>query len=154
MQIIWDDTNKMNIKNVNKSKDKQTEYSTERSAGANVGTNTSPKIRLSTLERVLVRTGHYNKLPEINEAQMRAKREQAIKNRTSNISSPGKINADYREEIYNILLNLSNDGIFLSGGDRICQMIILKHKCASWIEINEHNGSDRDTREFVHTGKE
>lgn len=76
----------------------------------------------------------------------------------STISAAGmdikeSIDADYRGEGCIILINLSDENFVIKNGDRICQMIISKHKQAEWINVNNLIETERGSDRFGHTGK-
>ena len=143
----------MKIKIVNQSKHALPEYATPYSAGMDLRANLEEPICLKPMERKLIPTGLFIELPEGYEAQIRPRSGLAIKNGITLLNSPGTIDADYRGEIRVILINLSDTDFEIVDGERICQMIIAKHKTAKWISVEELETSDRGEGGFGHTGK-
>lgn len=143
----------MKIKIVNQSKHALPEYATPYSAGMDLRANLEEPICLKPMERKLIPTGLFIELPEGYEAQIRPRSGLAIKNGITVLNSPGTIDADYRGEIRVILINLSDTDFEIVDGERICQMIIAKHKTAKWISVEELETSDRGEGGFGHTGK-
>jgi len=142
----------MIIKIVNKSNNKLPEYSTEQSAGVDIRANILKKVNLKPLERTLVPTGLFIELPDGYEAQIRPRSGLAIKKGITVLNNPGTIDADYREEILVILINLSKKNVEINNGDRICQMVINKHEKASFEEVKMLNQKKRRKGGFGHTG--
>jgi len=110
----------MLIKIVNKSNNKLPEYGTEQSAGVDLRANILKKINLKPLERTMVPTGLFIELPDGYEAQIRPRSGLAIKKGITVLNTPGTIDADYRGEIMVILINLSNENVEITNGDRMC----------------------------------
>jgi dUTP pyrophosphatase len=105
------------------------------------------------LERKLIGTGLYIELPVGYEAQVRPRSGLAIRHGITVLNSPGTIDADYRGEIGVILINLSDTAFTVNDGDRIAQMIIVKHEKAEIIETEEINLTDRGAGGFGHSGE-
>jgi dUTP pyrophosphatase len=143
----------MKIKIVNQSKHALPEYATPYSAGMDLRANIEEPICLKPMERKLIPTGLFIELPEGYEAQIRPRSGLAIKNGITLLNSPGTIDADYRGEIRVILINLSDTDFEIVDGERICQMIIAKHKTVKWISVEKLETSDRGEGGFGHTGK-
>ena len=141
----------MIVKIINKSKHPLPKYQTECSAGMDLYANIENPITLKSLERKLVSTGLYLQLPEGFEAQIRTRSGLALKNGISVLNSPGTIDADYRGEVGVILVNLSAEDFTINDGDRIAQMIIAKHECATWEEVSELEPTTRGESGFGST---
>jgi dUTP pyrophosphatase len=92
-------------------------------------------------------------MPEGYEAQKRPINGLASKNGITIINSPGTIDADYRGEVYIIMVNLSEDDFVIKDGERNCQRVISKHEKAEWINVNEIMESACGTMVFRHTCK-
>jgi dUTP pyrophosphatase len=142
----------MEVKIVNKSKHDLPKYETMLSAGMDLRANISMDLVLKPLQRKLVPTGIYIQLPEGFEAQIRPRSGLAIKKGISVLNSPGTIDSDYRGEIGVILVNLSEEEVFIKDGDRICQMIISRHEHIIWNVVDSLEESDRGSGGFGHTG--
>lgn len=144
----------MNVEIINKSNHQLPSYSTIASAGMDLRANIEKEIFLKPLERTLIPTGLFISLPVGYEAQVRPRSGLAIKEGLSVLNSPGTIDADYRGEICVILVNLSNNIVTISNGDRIAQMVVAKHERVDWLEVEVLDVTDRGEGGFGHTGKE
>ena len=144
----------MKIKIVNKSKHELPAYSTDASAGMDLRANIEEDIVIDPLKRLLVNTGLYLEIPLGYEAQIRPRSGLAIKKGITVLNSPGTIDSDYRGEVCVILINLSDESFIIKDGDRIAQMIISKHECAEWVNVDLLIDSSRGTGGFGHTGKD
>ncbi|MCF8365843.1 MAG: dUTP diphosphatase [Bacteroidales bacterium] len=142
----------MNIRIVNKSKHALPAYETQASAGMDLRSNIDEPVILKPLERTLIPTGLFIELPLGFEAQIRPRSGLAIKKGISLVNTPGTIDADYRGEIKIIVINLSNQEVEISDGERIAQMIISKVEQAEWIEVKQLEDTQRGAGGFGHTG--
>jgi len=142
----------MNIRIVNKSKHELPAYETKASAGMDLRSNIDEPIVLRPLERQLIPTGLFIELPVGFEAQIRPRSGLAIKKGISLVNTPGTIDADYRGEIKIIVINLSNQEVEITDGERIAQMIISKVEQAQWIEVDLLEETERGAGGFGHTG--
>jgi dUTP pyrophosphatase len=114
--------------------------------------NLKESITLNSLERTLVPTGLYIELPEGYEAQIRPRSGLAIKKGLTVLNTPGTIDSDYRGEIGIILVNLSNEPVEITPGERICQMVISSFEHVQLTEVEEINETPRAAGGFGHTG--
>jgi len=142
----------MNVKVINRSNNPLPSYSTEWSSGMDLRANLKESITLNSLERTLVPTGLYIELPEGYEAQIRPRSGLAIKKGLTVLNTPGTIDADYRGEIGIILVNLSNEPVEITPGERICQMVISTFEHVQLTEVEEINETPRAAGGFGHTG--
>ena len=142
----------MKVKVVNKSKHDLPHYSTPAAAGMDLRANILKPISLKPLERIIVKTGIFIELPIGYEAQVRPRSGLAFKNGITVLNSPGTIDADYRGEVGVILVNLSSEEFVIEDGERIAQMVIIKHERADWIEVEILDTSERGSGGFGSTG--
>lgn len=142
----------MKIKIVKENSFKLPEYETKGSAGVDLQAFVESPIVLKTMERALVPTGLYVELPEGYEAQIRARSGLAIKHGISLVNGIGTIDSDYRGEIKVILINLGNNDFTINNGDRIAQMVIIKHERAEFELVENLNETKRGAGGFGHTG--
>mgnify|MGYP006083239005 FL=1 len=142
----------MNIKIVNKSQHASPEYATSQSAGLDLRANLTEAITLKPLGRALVKTGLFIELPIGYEAQVRPRSGLAYKKGITVLNSPGTIDADYRGEIGVILVNLSEEEFIIENGERVAQMVIVKHEQANWVEVITLDDSERGAGGFGSTG--
>lgn len=83
-------------------------------------------VFLGPLERVLVGTGISVEMGIGIEAQVRPRSGLAIKHGITVLNTPGTIDADYKEEIKVVLINLSNNLVKLPKHTRIAQLVFAK----------------------------
>ena len=143
----------MKVQVINKSKHPLPQYATSLSAGMDLRANLESPIVLKPLQRCLVPTGIYMALPEGYEAQVRPRSGLAIKKGISVLNSPGTIDADYRDEVCVILVNLSTEDFVIEDGERIAQMVIARYEQAEWHEVDVLDETERGAGGFGHTGK-
>lgn len=127
-------------------------YATELSAGLDLRANIAESKTINTLERCLIPTGLKIGLPEGFEAQIRPRSGLALKHGITVLNSPGTIDADYRGEIGVILVNLSDEPFTINPGERIAQMVIVRHEQAQFVEVDSLSESERGEGGFGHTG--
>ena len=142
----------MKVKIVNKSKHNLPHYATNQSAGMDLRANLVEPIVLKALERTLVKTGLFIELPIGYEAQIRPRSGLSYKKGITVLNSPGTIDADYRGEIWVILVNLSSEEFIIKDGERVAQMVITKHEQAIWEEVIELVETQRGAGGFGSTG--
>ncbi len=141
------------IQIVNKSKFSLPEYKTKDSAGVDLQANLEEDgFTLKPLERKLVPTGIYIALSEGFEAQVRPRSGMALKKGISVLNSPGTIDADYRGEIGVILVNLSNEEVYIKDGERVAQLVIGKYTQANWEDVELLTETVRGAGGFGSTG--
>lgn len=138
---------------VNISNNKLPKYETLLSAGMDLRAYLENSIVLKPLQRTLVKTGLFISLKPGYEAQVRPRSGLALKKGISILNSPGTIDADYRGEIGVILINLSDSDFKIDSGDRIAQMVIVKHETVSWKSVDKLDDSLRGDKGFGSTGK-
>lgn len=142
----------MKVRIINKSKNELPAYSTEWSSGLDLRANIEEPVMLKPLERTLVPTGLYIELPEGLEAQVRPRSGLTLKKGITVLNTPGTIDADYRGEIGVIVINLSNEPVEITSGERICQMVISRVEKIELEEVEQINETPRNDGGFGHTG--
>lgn len=65
----------------------------------------------------------------------------------------GVIDSDYRGPIIVALHNDSNETRFISGSDRIAQLVFIPYSSWDWEIVNELSDTDRGDGGFGHSGK-
>jgi len=143
---------KLTVKVVNQSGNALPEYATIGSSGMDIRANLQNEVVLQPLQRELISTGLFIELPLGFEAQIRPRSGLAIKQGITCLNTPGTIDADYRGEIKVILINLSNEAVIISNGDRIAQMVIQKVEQAELVLVENINETQRGEGGFGHTG--
>jgi dUTP pyrophosphatase len=144
----------MQISIINKSTNQLPEYATTGSSGMDIRADLENEVILKPLERALVPTGLFLEIPQGYEAQIRPRSGLAIKQGITCLNTPATIDADYRGEIKVILINLSNEQVTLSHGDRIAQMVFMKIEQVQLISVTTINETLRGEGGFGHTGKQ
>lgn len=127
-------------------------YETLGSSGMDIKANLDSDIVLQPLQRTLVPTGLFIELPIGYEAQIRPRSGMALKQGVTCLNTPGTIDADYRGEIKVILINLSNEAVVISNGERIAQMVIQQVVKANLILVETISDTLRGAGGFGHTG--
>lgn len=127
-------------------------YETKGSAGVDLQAFVQEPIVLKPLERALVPTGISIEIPVGYEAQVRARSGLAIKHGISLVNGIGTIDSDYRGEIKVILINLGDKDFTINNGDRIAQMVFIKHEQADFELVEELGQTERGSGGFGHTG--
>ena len=108
-------------------------------------------LELAPLERALIPTGIAVALPVGFEAQIRPRSGLALKQGVTLVNSPGTIDSDYRGEIQMIAINLGNEPVVISRGQRVAQMVVQRVCRAQWKEVEALPPSPREDRGFGHT---
>ncbi len=142
----------MKVKIIKNNPFKLPEYETKGSAGVDLQAYVENPVVLKPMERALVPTGIFIEIPEGYEAQVRARSGLAIKHGISLVNGIGTIDSDYRGEIKVILINLGDKEFTINSGDRIAQMVFIKHEQADFELTEELNDTERGEGGFGHTG--
>jgi dUTP pyrophosphatase len=78
----------------------------------------------------------------------------ALKHGIALVNAPGLIDAGYRGEVRVLLLNTDRDEPFeVAVGDRIAQLVIVRHEAPELVEMSELPGSARGAGGFGSTGR-
>jgi dUTP pyrophosphatase len=109
-------------------------------------------IALAPGQRLGVPTGWSMELPQGYEAQIRPRSGLAAKHGVTVANAPGTIDSDYRGEIIVLLVNLGQETLTISPGDRVAQMVIAPVARAMIEEVTELSQTDRGSGGFGHTG--
>nr|DAT77198.1 MAG TPA: dUTPase [Caudoviricetes sp.] len=146
--------NKVNIKIINKSRNKLPEYATSASAGLDLAANIEGDeyVIIEPMERKLISTGLYIALPIGYEAQVRPRSGLALRKGITVLNTPGTIDADYRGEIKVLLINLGKEPFAFKNGVRIAQMVIAKHEQGEFEVVTELDKTERNEGGWGHTG--
>ncbi|MEL0275342.1 MAG: dUTP diphosphatase [Flavobacteriaceae bacterium] len=128
-------------------------YASVSSAGLDLKAVLDQPINLQPLERKIIGTGLKIALPEGFEAQVRPRSGLAAKHGITVLNAPGTIDADYRGEIGVILVNLSNEAVEISPGERIAQLVVARYTQVNWEKVTSLDTTDRGEGGFGSTGK-
>ena len=144
----------MKVKVVNKSNNALPAYETKNSAGMDLRAYLPDgPVILQPMQRALIPTGLYIEIPEGYEGQVRPRSGLAIKYGITVLNTPGTIDADYRGELKQILINLSDQPFVINNGDRIAQIVFARCEQAEMVEVEELSETERGVGGFGHTGK-
>ena len=142
----------MKVRIINRSSFPLPEYATVNSAGMDVRANISEAVALGPLERVMIPTGLYMAIPLGYECQVRPRSGLAAKHGISVLNAPGTIDADYRGEVKVILVNLSNETFVIEPGERIAQIVVVRHESVEWESVEVLDETSRGEGGFGSTG--
>lgn len=144
----------MKVKVVNKSNNALPAYETKNSAGMDLRAYLPDgPVTLQPMQRALIPTGLYIEIPEGYEGQVRPRSGLAFKHGITVLNTPGTIDADYRGELKQILINLSDEPFVINNGDRIAQIVFARCEQAEMVEVEELSETERGAGGFGHTGQ-
>ena len=144
----------MKVKVVNKSNNALPAYETKNSAGMDLRAYLPDgSVTLQPMQRALIPTGLYIEIPEGYEGQVRPRSGLAFKHGITVLNTPGTIDADYRGELKQILINLSDEPFVINNGDRIAQIVFARCEQADMVEVEELSETERGAGGFGHTGQ-
>jgi dUTP pyrophosphatase len=126
-------------------------YLTGDAAGMDIYADLDEDLTIAPLGRALVPTGFAIALPQGYEAQVRPRSGLALRSGLTILNAPGTIDADYRDEVKILLINLGDQPVRLQRGDRIAQLIVAPVTRVQWQEVDELDPSERKGG-FGHTG--
>jgi len=137
---------------VNRGHQQLPAYATPQSAGMDLRANLDAPVTLCPLERRLIPTGLHIALPEGYEAQVRPRSGLALKCGLTVLNAPGTIDADYRGEIGVVLINLSQEEVIVSDGERIAQLVVARHEQGELVVVDCLDETERGEGGYGHTG--
>jgi dUTP pyrophosphatase len=129
------------------------EAATPGSAGLDLRACVPRPVVLEPGRRMLIPTGFCVALPEGYEGQVRPRSGLALRQGLTMLNTPGTIDADYRGEIAVIAVNLGQEPVTISRGDRIAQLVIAPVTRPRLVPVDELPQSARAAGGFGHTGK-
>lgn len=163
----------MEVKVINKSKNKLPEYATSGSAGCDLMADFSNIDKIvcfntyikwkddgTTIEsvnirpggRALIPTNLFTAIPEGYEVQVRSRSGLAIKKGIFCLNSPGTIDSDFRNGWGVILANFGTENFEIKQGDRIAQAVLNKVEQITWKEVENLDETERGLGGFGSTG--
>lgn len=126
-------------------------YSTEEAAGADLCSAES--VMLLPNEFRVVRTGLRMDIPKGYHVEIRSRSGLAAKHGVFVLNSPGTIDSDYTGEVGVILCNVSQKPFIIAIGDRIAQMVVMKHETVDFHQVvSVDKTTERGSGGFGHTG--
>lgn len=126
---------------------------TPHAAGFDLHAAIEGRIGIAPGGRMLVPTGIAIALPAGCEAQVRPRSGLALKHGLTLLNSPGTVDSDYRGEIGVLLVNLGEQAVTISRGDRIAQLVVQRLPGSRLSEAETLPVSDRGAGGFGHTGR-
>src|SRR6266446_8334085 len=125
-------------------------YMTADAAGMDIYTDLKEDLIISPLSRALIPTGFALALPQGYEAQVRPRSGLALRSGLTLLNTPGTIDADYRDEVQILVINLGDQPVRICRGDRIAQLVVAPVARVRWQEV-EHLEPAGRTGGFGHT---
>lgn len=122
------------------------------SAGMDIYAANQVPMLLEPNQRLLVPTGLIFEIPIGYEVQIRPRSGLAFKFGITVLNAPGTIDADYRGEVFVLLINLSDEPFTINRGERIAQAVVAKVTNGNFIEMDEVSETKRGAGGFGHTG--
>ncbi len=108
-------------------------------------------LRLEPGSRALIPTGLFTAIPDGYEIQVRPRSGLSLKKGLTCANCVGTIDADYRNEIGVILINLGQEAAWIEDGERIAQFVLKKVERIDWDVVKSLNETERHGG-FGHTG--
>jgi dUTP pyrophosphatase len=125
-------------------------YMTADAAGMDMYADLDEELILSPLGRALIPTGFAIALPQGYEAQVRPRSGLALRSGLTILNAPGTIDADYRDEVQILLVNLSDQPARIARGDRIAQLVVAPVTRVQWKVVEQLDSTERQGG-FGHT---
>jgi dUTP pyrophosphatase len=104
-------------------------------------------------QRRICRTGIAVEIPTGYEIQIRPRSGLALRQGISLVNAPGTIDAQYRNEIKLLVINLGQSPVSLRRGDRVAQMCIKPVYTMKFTEVDKLSESDRGLGGWGSTGE-
>ena len=127
-------------------------YASPGAAGADLRAAVVEPLVVAPGARLVVPTGLVLEIPAGFEGQVRARSGLALKRGLALANGVGTIDADYRGEVGVVVVNLGNESVTLSRGDRIAQLVIAPVARAVFEEVSHLGETSRGDGGFGSTG--
>lgn len=128
------------------------EYGSPGAAGADLRAHVAAAVVLGPGERALVPTGLHLQIPAGLEGQVRPRSGLAAKSGLTVLNTPGTIDSDYRGEVKVILVNLGQEPVTISPGDRIAQIVFSPVARVDFVRVDALAETERGSGGFGSTG--
>lgn len=113
-------------------------------------------ITLKPFERRMFHTGLYFDVPENTEIQVRPRSGMSIKKGITVINTPGTVDENYTGEVCILIINLSNEDVVITNGERIAQAVLMPVFNARSVKLEIVDEIVKETERgdggFGHTG--
>jgi dUTP pyrophosphatase len=127
-------------------------YMSEGAAGCDVTACIDAPRVLAPSARDAIPTGLAVEIPLGFEIQVRPRSGLAFKQGLTVVNAPGTIDSDYRGEVKVLVINLGQESVTVSPGDRIAQLVLQKVDQMAFIETEELAETARGAGGFGSTG--
>lgn len=127
-------------------------HATEGAAGVDLVAAIPAPLILGPGQRAAVPTGLVIEVPEGFEAQVRPRSGLALRHGITVLNAPGTIDADYRGEVRVLLINLGQDPVTITRGDRIAQLVVSRVERLTLVAVTEVGATQRGAGGFGSTG--
>jgi dUTP pyrophosphatase len=112
------------------------------------------EVELAPGERASVGTGVAVAIPDGHAGLVLPRSGLALRHGVALVNAPGLIDSGYRGEVRVLLLNTDRERAFEVGvGDRIAQLLIVRHEAPELVEVEELGGSVRGGGGFGSSGR-
>ncbi len=128
------------------------EYATPGAAGIDLRAAVPEPTTLAPGERRGIPTGIRIALPLGYEGQVRPSSGLARDHGIAMVNAPGTVDSDYRGELVVLLVNLGQEPVTISRGDRVAQLVVAPVTRVAWREVESLPDSARGQGGFGHTG--
>lgn len=128
-------------------------YATPGAAGLDLLAAVDQPVELPPGGRVLVPTGLAIELPEGYEAQIRPRSGLALRHGITVLNAPGTVDSDYRGEVSVLLVNLGDQPVRLTRGERIAQLVVAPVTRIAWREQPSLSETARGAGGYGSTGR-
>jgi dUTP pyrophosphatase len=118
-------------------------YMTPDAAGMDIYADLTEDLTLPALGRTLIPTGFAIAVPQGYEAQVRPRSGLALRSGLTILNAPGTIDADYRDEVKILMINLSDQPMTIQRGDRVAQLIVAPVMRVQWQEVDQLEATAR-----------
>jgi dUTP pyrophosphatase len=129
-------------------------YQTEGSSGVDLYAAIDEPVTLKPGEYKVVSAGIRIAIPPGYEGQVRARSGLAARSGVGVLNGPGTIDSDYRGVVSVILFQFGTEPLTIRRGDRIAQLVIVKHETIVWIDSPRLDETGRNSNGFGSTGIE
>ncbi len=118
-------------------------YMTPDAAGMDIYADLAEDLTLPPLGRTLIPTGFAIAVPQGYEAQVRPRSGLALRSGLTILNAPGTIDADYRDEVKILMINLGDQPMTIQRGDRIAQLLVAPVMRVQWQEVDQLEATER-----------
>jgi dUTP pyrophosphatase len=112
-------------------------------AGMDIYADVNAELIVPPLGRALIPTGFALAVPPGYEAQLRPRSGMALRHGLTLLNTPGTIDADYRDEVQILIVNLGDKPVHIKRGDRIAQLIVAPVTRVHWQEVERLTATER-----------